>query len=450
MKLLRMTILLLACGTALANAQTPPATPNFLFIFIDDQAWDATSVQMLPGEDFSHTASYRMPNLDRIAEQGMIFSQAYATHPKCEGSRSALQMGRTSTSLNAVDKDADNWSAPPADSIVNVLKRANPSYRAAHFGKWQWPAPYTPAAMGYDRSDGVTMNADGTSQDPNDPKLSFSITRRAERFMEDQAREGHPFYLQLSYYATHGPNQALASTVEKYSGDDALIAAMTEDLDTNIGALLEKLDDLGITGNTYVIYMADNGMNSGILKGGKALLDEGGLRVPLVVGGPGIRGNVYSNVPVVGYDIYPTVVDFVAPGFALPKGVEGGSWKSVLLNGGTGQVERPIGRMVWHHDVEITHPQTAMRKGDYKLLYYWDTRESFLYDLSTDLTECNNLAEQHPAIAEEMLAELMAHVQAGIDAPRYALLESGQHGAQDTRPPERRGMGGNSQRRLEC
>ena len=94
--------------------------------------------------------------------------------------------------------------------------------------------------MGYDASDGVTMNADGTSQDPNDPKLTFSITRRAEDFMDEQAREGHPFYLQLSYYATHDPNQALASTLEKYSGDGAVRAAMTEDLDTNIGALLER------------------------------------------------------------------------------------------------------------------------------------------------------------------------------------------------------------------
>ena len=442
MKSLHTMILLLVCGIGLANAQILPAAPNFLFIFIDDQAWDATSVQMIPGESFSHTANYRMPNLEQIASEGIIFSQAYATHPKCEGSRSALQMGRTSTSLNAVDKFADNWSAPPTDSIANALKRANPSYRAAHFGKWQWPAPYTPDAMGYDVSDGVTMNADGTSQEPDDPKLTFSITRRAEDFMDEQVREGHPFYLQLSYYATHGPNQALASTLENYSGDGAVRAAMTEDLDTNIGALLEKLDDLGIAESTYVIYMADNGMNSGILKGGKALLDEGGLRVPLIVSGPGISANVYSDVTVVGYDLYPTVIDFVAPGFALPDGIEGGSWKSVLLNGGKGQVERPIDRMVWHHDVEITHPQTAMRKGDYKLVYYWDTRESFLYDLSTDLTESNSLAGKHPAIAQEMLAELMAHVQAGIDAPRYALLESGQHGAEDTRPPERRGMGG--------
>ena len=446
MKSLNTMVVALICSMGLANAQTPPAEPNFLFIFIDDQAWDATSVRMLPGESFSHTASFRMPNLEQIAEQGIVFSQAYSTHPKCEGSRSALQMGRTSTSLNAVDKDAGNWSAPPADSIANALKRANPSYRAAHFGKWQWPAPYTPDAMGYDASDGVTMNSDGTSQNPDDPKLTFSITGRAEAFMEEQVAQGHPFYLQLSYYATHGPNQALASTLEKYSGNDAPRAAMTEDLDTNIGLLLEKLDELGITESTYVIYMSDNGMNSGILRGGKALLDEGGIRVPLVIRGPGIGGGVYSDVPVVGYDIYPTVIDFVDPDFVLPAGIEGGSWKSVLLSGGKGRVERPIDRMVWHHDVEIVHPQTAMRKGDYKLVYFWDTRESFLHHLPTDLSESRNLVDQHPEMAQEMLAELMAHVRAGIDASRYARLESGIHGAEDRRPPERRGMGADSNR----
>lgn len=446
MKILNTLILSLVCGIGLANAQTPPAEPNFLFIFIDDQAWDATAVQMLPGERSSHTPSFRMPNLEQIAEAGIIFSQAYATHPKCEGSRSALQMGRTSTSLNAVDKDADNWNAPPADSIANTLKRANPAYRAAHFGKWQWPAPYTPDAMGYDTSDGVTMNADGTSQDPDDPKLTFSITDRAEAFMEEQVAEGHPFYLQLSYYATHGPNQALASTLAKYSGNDALLAAMTEDLDTNIGVLLQKLDDLGITDSTYVIYMSDNGMDSGVLRGGKALLDEGGIRVPLVISGPGIGSGLYSGVPVVGYDLYPTLIDFVDSDFVLPEGVEGGSWKSVMLNGGKGHVERPIDRMVWHHDVEIVHPQTAIRKGDYKLVYYWDTRESFLHHLPTDLTESKNLVDQHPAIAEELLAELKAHVQAGIDPARYARLESGIHGAEDRRPPERRGMGADSNR----
>jgi arylsulfatase A len=442
MKLLKIAVLIWGFQINLASAQTMPAAPSFLFIFVDDQAWDATSVQMLPGENLSHTPSFNMPNLDQLALQGMSFSQAYSTHPKCEGSRSALQMGRTSTTLNAVDKDSHDWSAPPGDALANVLKDANPSYRAAHYGKWQWPAPHDPVSLGYDDSDGVTLNEVGTSEDPDDPKLTFSITRRAEDFMEEQVREGHPFYLQLSYYATHSPQQALASTLARYSGDRALEAAMTEDLDTNIGYLLEKLDELGIAEETYVIYMSDNGMTSGVLKGGKALLDEGGIRVPLVIRGPGIEAGVYSDVPVVGYDIYPTVVDFAAPGFSVPEGVEGGSWKSVLLNGGSGEVERPIDRMVWHHDVEIPYPQTAMRKGDYKLIYRWNTKETYLYNVSTDITESNNLVDEHPQMAQEMLVELKAHVKAGIDPARYARLESGLPGAEDTRPNRPRTAGG--------
>lgn len=297
-------------------------------------------------------------------------------------------------------------------------------------------APNDPVSMGYDARDGVTLNGDGTSKDPNDPKLTFSITRHALEFMEAQVQSDQPFYLQLSYYATHGPHQALDSTLKKYSGNNALEAAMTEDLDTNIGMLLNKLDDLGITEDTYVIYMSDNGMTSGILKGGKALVDEGGLRVPLVIRGPGIEPNVYSDVTVVGYDLYPTLIDFVAPDFAVPEGVEGGSWQSILLNGGTGEVERPIDRMVWHQDVEVTHPQTAIRKGDYKLIYYWDTKESFLYNLSRGLTESNNLAVQYPAIAEAMLLELRAHVKAGVGLARYTRLESGLYGADDPARPK--------------
>ncbi len=417
----------------------PAASPNFLFIFVDDQGWSGTPVAMIPGKDFSRSASFKMPNLDRLAAQGMVFSQAYAGHPKCECSRASLQMGRTTTSLNAVTKQSRNWTAPPTDSLANTLKRANPNYRAAHFGKWQWPTP--PDAFGYDAHDGVTMNEDGDSRDPNDPKLSFSMTRRAGAYMEKQVKEGHPFYLQLSYYAVHSQPQALASTLKKYEGMAAssapkggkaggrgggpIVAAMTEDLDTCIGALLKKLEELGISKNTYVIYMSDNGGRTEVLKGGKALCDEGGLRVPLIIAGPGVRGGTYCNEPVVAYDIFPTVIDFVASGFALPRGIEGGSWKSVLMNGGIGKVQRPIDRMVWHHDVEVEHPQTAMRKGNLKLLHYWDTKEDFLYDVVADLSERNNLAKQQPAVAAQMLAEMKAHVRAGLGEAKFAALEAG-------------------------
>ncbi|MBI5772740.1 MAG: sulfatase-like hydrolase/transferase [Verrucomicrobia bacterium] len=445
------------CSLAFA-ANAAPA-PNFLFIFVDDQGWSGTSVAMMPGKDFSRTAGFRMPNLDRLAAQGMVFSQAYAGHPKCECSRASLQMGRTTTSLNAISRWSRNWSAPASDSLANTLKRANPNYRAAHFGKWQWLR--TPEVFGYDAGDGVTQNEDGDSRDPNDPKQSFGITRRAQAFMEKQVKEGHPFYLQLSYYAVHQTPQALAATLKKYEGAGGgpgggakgdkgkgggrgggpVMAAMTEDLDTCIGVLLKKLDELGIAKNTYIIYTSDNGGRTEVLKGGKTLCDEGGIRVPLIVTGPGIRSGVYCNEPAVGYDIFPTVLDFVAPGFALPKGVEGGSWKPVLLNAGTGKVARPIDRIVWHHDVEIEHPQTAMRKGNLKLLHYWDTKESFLYDLVTDLSERNNLAKQQPAVAAQMLAELKAHVRAGLGEQKFAALETGKV-EQGGRPGDGKGKGG--------
>ncbi len=412
------------------------AAPNFVLILVDDQGWSGTSVPMIPGKDFSRTPGFQMPNLDRLAAQGMVFSQTYAGHPKCECSRASLQMGRTTTSLNAITKQSRTWNAPPADSLVNTLKRANAGYRAAHFGKWQWPTP--PEKFGYDLSDGVTMNEDGDTTDPNDPKQSFGITRRAQSFVEQQVKDGHPFFLQLSYYAVHQQPQALASTLKKYEGAGAgggggrggkgggpIMAAMTEDLDTCIGVLLKKLEALGIAKTTYIIYTSDNGGRSQALKGGKTVCDEGGIRVPMIVHGPGIRGGTHCAEPVVGYDIFPTILDIVAPGFALPKGIEGGSWKPVLTGGGTGKVKRPIDRMVWHHDVEIEHPQTAMRKGDLKLMHYWDTKEDFLYDLAADLGERNDLAKAKPEVTALLLAELKAHVRAGLGEQKFAALEGG-------------------------
>jgi len=427
--------------TALLSLVVSATPPNVIFILADDQAWNGTSVSMIPGNNSSKNPAFHTPNLERLAAQGVTFSQAYAAHCKCECSRASIQMGRTTTTLNAPDKTARNWSAPVTDSIANTLKRANPAYRAAHLGKWQWF--HTPESMGYDVSDGITMNEDGDSTDLMDPKLSFSITRRAKEFMATQVKEDHPFFLQLSYYAVHPTAQALAMTLAKYQntggggrGDRAVMAAMTEDLDTCVGELLKKLDDLHIADNTLVIYTSDNGGHTGFLKGGKGDLGEGGLRVPLVVRGPGINGGVCSNEPVISYDLAATVLDFVAPDFELPKGTEGGSWKSILRNNGVGKVTRPIDRFVWHQAVEVDHPQSAIRKGDFKLLYYWDTHEAQLFDLTHDLGEAHNLAAENPDKAAELLKALKDHIRAGLGEPAFGAMERGEF------PQDRGGKGG--------
>lgn len=428
-------------GSAPSDAGQPP---NILFILADDQSWNGTSVAMMPGKDFSRSRVFRTPNLEKLAAQGMTFSQAYAAHPKCECSRAALLMGRTTTSLNATDKRSLDWRTPAADSLPNTLKRANGAYRAAHLGKWQWPQ--TPQSMGYDLSDGITHNEDGDSNDPADPKRTFSMTRRAEEFMAQQVKAGRPFYLQLSYYAVHQQPQALASTLEKYRGlaggaggrgDRSVVAAMTEDLDTCVGAVLKKLDELGIAERTLVIYMSDNGGRTEILSGGKGNLGEGGLRVPLIVRGPGVRAGVSCNEPVVGYDLLATVLDFAAPGFSLPKGVEGGSWKPVLNGDGRGKVRRPIDRFVFHQAVEVDHPQSAIRQGDFKLLYYWDTREARLFNLAQDLSEARDLAKEMPDLTARLSRELREHVRAGVGEQAFAALERGEVRGEGTRPPRR-------------
>ena len=426
MRHLLAIILFGLAGSALAKA------PNILFILADDQSWSGTSVRMMEKEELSGSRVFKTPNLEKLSAQGMTFSQAYAAHCKCECSRAAIQMGRTTTTLNAPDKMSRNWSAPVTDSLVNTLKKADRTYRAAHFGKWQWF--HTPESMGYDASDGITMNEDGDSTDPEDPKQSFGITRRARAFMEAQVKDGHPFYLQLSYYAVHQTPQALASTLKKYEnlsggggrGDKAVMAAMTEDFDTCIGEVLKKLDELRIAENTLVIYTSDNGGRTEILNGGKGDLGEGGIREPLIVRSPGIKGGTRCDTPVISYDLMATVLDFAAPGYALPKGVEGGSWKPLLLSAGKAPVMRPIDRFVWHQAVEVDHPQSAIRRGDYKLLYFWDTREGLLFDLVNDLSESRDIAKQKPQIAEQLQAELKSHIRAGFGEQAYAALERGE------------------------
>ncbi len=452
---------------AKATTTQTPAPPNFLFILADDQSWAGLSVEMIAGKEFSKGKNFNTPNTEKLAARGMVFSQAYAAHPKCECSRAAILAGRTTTTLNATTKASTNWSMPLTDSLANSLKRANPLYRAAHLGKWQWPMK--PADLGYDQSDGITQNQTGESKDLADPKLSLSLTRRACDFMATQVKEDHPFFLQISFYAVHAPAQALPETLKKYDNlkstkndvgneaakgpgkgagkgpgngpgkenantDRATMAAMTEDLDTCVGTLMKKLDELGIADNTYIIYMSDNGGRTDILSGSKGNLGEGGLRVPLIVAGPGIRAATYCNEPVISYDILATVLDFAEPNTALPKGAEGGSWKTVLQNSGAGKVKRSIDRMVWHQPVEVPHPQSAIRKGDYKLLYEWDTKNTQLFNLVDDLSEKKDLSKEKPELTAQLTAELKAHVIAGLGEEACAALARGE-------TPQNRGGG---------
>lgn len=427
-----------------ALSATVAAPPNFVFILADDQAWNGLSRRMIEDLPESGSDFHRTPNIDLLAQDGMTFSRAYAAAPKCEPSRYAILFGMTTTSLNAPDKrTARRMRGEARHSLVNSLKAANSSYVAATFGKWQLIK--SQRELGFDRDDGkITQNQDGESPDPRDPKRMFELTEKGNRFMEESVETGQPFYLQLWHYAVHGSNQSLPETLGKWQGRrpgrlhrDPTRASMAEDFDRAVGITLAKIDELGIRDSTYVIYMSDNGGPTRFLRGGKTNVTEGGLRVPLVVRGPGVAANAYCDIPVVAYDLLPTVLDFAAPGALPPPAAEGGSWRRLLVSGCAEGVERPKNRFVFYFGEargRVPGPQAAIVSGNFKLLYLWREEDASLFDVSTDIQETRNLAAQRPDLAAGLQRELMDHVRAGLGVEAFSRIESGEVSA----PPRRR------------
>jgi arylsulfatase A-like enzyme len=423
-----------------------PATPNFIVIFTDDQGWGTTSVQIDPEVPESRSDFFETPSLERLAQSGIRFTQAYSPHPNCSPSRAALLTGRSPAALHFTDIVGRNTGPfyegnpmipaahindlPAGESTIpELLKLHNSAYTAAHFGKWHVRGG-SPEVHGFDASDGATGNGAGDGNPPDDPKQVFGIAQRGNDWMETQVFQGKPFYLQLSHYATH---LAIAYRSETKAYFDAKtpgirhqhpgFAAMLYDLDEAIGRTMDKVAELGIQDNTYIIYTADNGTyplanNSeninGPIRGWKATVWEGGVRVPFIVAGPGIDGNTISREPVVGYDILPTICRMAGIDPAdLPPLVEGGSFAHIL-QGGTEPISRSRDGLVFHwphyqHDKFSTPDSTLLLDG-YKLHYRWETRKSQLFHLDQDLAETTDLARLERPLVGQMTQALHQHL----------------------------------------
>jgi arylsulfatase A-like enzyme len=380
----------------------------------------------------------------------MRFSDAYAPHPNCSPSRLAIQVGKSPAQLNMTDLIGRNTGMhydglpmiPPQHiddipseelTVAELIKQTYPEYSTAHFGKWHLGGG-GPGRHGYDEHDGETTNKEG-QEPPPDPKRTISITDSALDFLERRA-DGR-FFLQVSYFAVHLSVQALPETIATYERlepgerhNHAGHAAMTEELDTGIGRILAKIDELGLAGNTYVIFTSDNGSYTEVrgehvttnlpLRGQKASTWEGGIRVPMIVRGPGVAANSISRTTVIGTDIYPTIRELLDIEQPLPEGIEGGSMAGLLANGGAGSVMREREELVWHwphYQILFgTTPMSSIRRGDWKLLQFYETDEVQLYSLANDLGEQRNLAREHPERAGELRRRLREYLEA-VDAP---------------------------------
>lgn len=399
--------------------------PNFIFMLSDDQGWNGLSIAMHPQVAGSKGEIFHTPNLERLAAQGMRFSSAYAPAPVCSPTRISLQTGKSPAQLHwtkaapavpgrkLIEPRLIKDLSQDETTVGELLKKAG--YATAHYGKWHI-AGGGPGVHGYDEHDGDTGNENAFKfTDPN-PVDIFGMAERAAKFMEKSKSECKPFYIQLSWNALHAPELAMKSTRAKYeklastnNSKQVATAAITEDLDSGVGKVLEAVERLGLSNNTYILYMSDNGSGGGGkrggLSGGKGSVWEGGIRVPLIVRGPGVAANSWCDVPVVGYDLLPTFCGLGGLSTSdLPKGIEGGDISSLLHGKGQGSVKRVREELVFHfpHYQSEDGPHTSIRLGNLKLIHFYEDDRDALFDLSKDIGERVDLAKQMPKETKRM------------------------------------------------
>ena len=454
LSILILVLLSILYGCKSAPTKSNKKSPNFIIILADDQGWNGTSVQMMDEEIRSKSDYHQTPNLEALAKRGMRFSSAYASAPVCSPSRYSIQFGQTPARLKMirVGMNTNHINHQTALTIPKLLKSIDPNYTAAHFGKWG--IDVDPSVLGYDYSDGITGNKEGGfsyksskkmqwgNTITEDPKKIFSTTQSAIDFIESQAKSKTPFFLQVSHYAVHSDIMVREETLEKYKNKakgkyqkHEGFAAMTEDLDTGVGLLLDRVKSLGLEGDTYIIYTSDNGAvpimppksfykNSSNfpLSRGKWDALEGGIRVPFIITGPDIMPGAESKTPITFSDLLPTIVDLAGNKNLMQNNLDGGSFKYILANNGVGAVKRFSEGLVFHvpyeNGIALKRAHSAIIIGDYKLIKFHDTNELLLFNVTKDLQEKKNLANILPKVLNTLEDALDSYLHE-VKAPKW-------------------------------
>ena len=416
-------------------------SPNIILILTDDQGWSQRSGLMDPENPKSGSSYLHTPAMDRIAEEGMRFTGGYSPAPLCTPTRRSILCG-TSAARSGSEFES-KWVPTDHMTLPRALKQANPEYQCAHFGKWGEKMISSPEECGYDVSDGFTGNVTGGMADKmqtahivEDPKRTGSVTDRSIEFIRKQAKAGKPFYTQVSYYAVHLRTELLQTSLDKYQKKGAPDraysqgwAGMLEELDSGIGRLLDELDALGISDNTYVIFTTDNGGRGTVpggdrkspapnipLSGAKHSLLEGGIRVPLIVRGPSIQAGSVCRVPVAGYDFLPTFYELAGGKDDLSNELDGGSFVTLFSNPETGSVKRPIDGLVFSRPRQ---GMAAIRSGKWKLLAEVNTKRKIqsarLFNVVEDIAEQHDLSVTQADITRQLQARLQTYLETVAD-----------------------------------
>ena len=437
--------------------------PNFILIYADDLGYADTSVQMMDAEPSTQNAFIQTPGIERLAEMGARFTAAYAPSPTCTASRISIQHGQSTAKIqyrNVFDvlsqvQRPDGYEAEI--TMAEMLKDLGTNYITAHFGKGCSAMGRFDEA-GYDLTDenpgepGGNGNGHGSYWDPikdktpfppDNPKRMHSLRKDAAGFLKKHAGK-QPFFMMVSHYAPHIPfvctREAFERTKKRWiaagydtKGLEALnddpvnnpkgeankkitYAAMVEEMDLTLVDVLDALEQTGELENTYIIFTSDNGGGhsekrkvdgeirrfNGPLQEGKRSIYEGGIRVPTVISGPGIKAGSQCDVPIVQWDFLPTFHDLSGSEAPMPPNTDGGSLRPVFKKGNKGKVKRVAPGIIHHYPCHYHPPISSIIMGDYKLMRHLNSNEFKLFNLKSDYREEKNLASAMPEKVKEM------------------------------------------------
>lgn len=434
---------------------------NFIVILVDDLGWMDLSCQ---GSDYFQT-----PNIDRLAAEGMRFTDAYAACAVCSPTRAALQTGRYPARIGVTDwirarfqrgraaktpKPSDfvgspkqrllcppnpYWMKREEITIAEALKKSG--YKTAHIGKWHLgDDDWYPTQQGYDVNRGGCDYGQPPSYfDPfAQPKHKHPMIRQGiphlegrkkgqyltDREAEETVRlirqwKEKPFFIHLAHYAVHTPIQAEEAVAAKYrqtgkSDANAKYAAMVESVDRSTGKILQTLNQLKLAEKTLLIFTSDNGgldrngnpTENAPLRSGKGYPYEGGIRVPFLVRWTGqIPAGKTSAEPISSIDVFPTILEAAQKPLPKNRAIDGRSLLSLLRSGGQNSLNRDD--LIWHfpHYRHASGPYSIIRKGPWKLIQFHEGIRE-LYHLGNDLGERRNLAMERSGLADALEAEL--------------------------------------------
>jgi len=435
------------CVTAGPTATAKVKHPNIIFILIDDMGWKDLGCY---GGSFFET-----PNIDRLAAQGMRFTDAYAACAVCTPTRASIMTGKYPARLHMdghirpdlkpyptgsgklINTQFKQWLEPSEETIAEALKTGG--YISASIGKWhlgeQSGPQYRPQNQGFSRVVLSQHHGDmkyfypfvdrekwpyaGPLPGKPGDYLPDRLTDEAVKFIEDS--RDRPFFLYLSHWSVHGPHRAKKEMISKYEAKkkaqgekqiSPVYAAMVESVDESVGRVMAKLEETDLVDRTVVIFMSDNGglkkvTSMSPLRGQKSLYYEGGIRVPLIIKAPGMtKPGSQCHEPVISTDFYPTMLEIAGLAPKPEQHRDGVSLVPLLKESKSGLDRDAI---YWHfplYQARGCTPCSAVRAGDYKLIEYFEDYRVELYNLKNDIGETKDLSKINPAKAKELRAML--------------------------------------------